>query len=87
MRKSQNEIADYLNNFEKRKRFMSNVKSWSIIFFFITYGFLLVDKVMGTVNPAEPAAPCNASAAVDSVTNVYEYKLDSVIKLSKKRRK
>jgi hypothetical protein len=87
MRKhSQNEIADYLNNFEQRKRFMDNVKKWSIVFFFITYGYLLIDKGMSEVFPVEHTCkPCNTATAIDSVKTIYQHKMDSII--NKKRRK
>lgn len=87
MRKTQNEIADYLNNFERRKRFMERVTRYAIAFFFITYAYLLVDKVMGKFSPANAQTPCNTAGAVDSVKLLYEYKLDSVIKTKQNKKK
>lgn len=37
-------VADYLNNFEKRKRFNNKMRTILILFFLITYAFLLGDK-------------------------------------------
>lgn len=87
MPKSMNEIADYLNNFEKRKRYMDKVTRYAIVFFFITYAYLLVDKMMGKFTPVNNPSPCNTAAAVDSVKFLYEYKLDSVIKTKQNRYK
>lgn len=87
MRKTQNEIADYLNNFERRKRFMERVKRYAIVFFFISYAYLLVDNMMGKFSPVNPPPPCNTAAAVDSVKFLYEYKLDSVIKTKQNKKK
>lgn len=83
---TKNEVADYLNNFEKRKRFMDKVKNWGIMFFFITYAYLMVDKMMGKVSP-EKQIPCNTSEAVDSVIFIYEHKLDSVMKIKQNRKR
>lgn len=37
-------VADYLNNFEKRKRFNNKMRTILILFFLTTYAFLLSDK-------------------------------------------
>lgn len=37
-------VADYLNNFEKRKRFNNKLRILLILFFMVTYALLLGDK-------------------------------------------
>jgi hypothetical protein len=44
-KKTKPTVADYLNNFEQRRRFRERVKSYLVIFFFLTYGFLLFEKI------------------------------------------
>jgi hypothetical protein len=87
MTKTSSEIADYLNNYENRRRFMQRVKTWATIFFFVTYGYLLTDKVRGLIAPGNVQPPCNTATAIDSVMNHYQYKLDSVVKTKQNKKR
>ena len=88
MRKyKQNKIADYLNNYEQRKKYMDQLKNWALVFFFITYAYLLFYTINFKFFSDKHVCPsCNTQFAIDSLKTHYQYKLDSLSKIKTKRK-
>lgn len=88
-KKNRNEkgyVADYLNNFERRKRLMNKIKSLVIILFLFSYGYLLYDNLNRRMEDALAEEigfniPCQISVqmAKDSVHLQYSNLIDSVL--------
>jgi hypothetical protein len=83
----QNKIADYLNNYEQRKKYMNQIKNWALVFFFITYAYLLLYTInFKYFTYKHVCTPCNTQFAIDSLKSHYQYKLDSLSKIKRKFR-
>lgn len=82
-----NEVADYLNNFEQRKKFIERIKNWATVFFFVSYAYFIYDKLTASMFTTHRCPQCNTAAAVDSTRFIYEHKLDSVIQTKQNKTK